>query len=223
MNVVLKNVVDRAGQDEEFSHSFFLKVRDMINAGDEDALIKERVHTKLLRLTSAAQHGFVLVGFPENSLQAEELESYRGGLNAFVHVSLPDDVLVDIEERKLQCGDCHRIYYAHEVNRPEEGIHISQFVPKDGHCVDCGSRNIHEYSDPISFEQDLLEYKATKEDLLGFYDHYVSYLNHSIQDETLSNHISKILIFKERLSSFLYSLKEYVPNLNIGSSGRLRA
>lgn len=176
MNVVIQNVVDRAGKDEDYSHSFFLKVRDMINAGDEEALLKERVHTKLLRLTSSAQRGFVLLGFPENSAQAEELESFRGGLNAFVHVSLPDDVLVDIEESKLECADCNRQYFGREISKPEEGIHISSFLPTDGHCVDCGSRNIHESSDPISFEQELIGYKATKENLLGFYDHYVSSL-----------------------------------------------
>lgn len=173
MDVILQNVVEEAGKSEEFSHSFFLKVRDMIQAGDEDALLKERVHTKLLRLTATASHGFVLLNFPANAAQAEELESYRGGLNSFVHLSLPDDVLVDIEESKLSCEDCGRVYYGRELQKPEEGIHIEAFIPHDGHCVDCGSKGIHEDSDPISFEQALLEYKATKEDLLGFYDHYV--------------------------------------------------
>jgi adenylate kinase family enzyme len=174
MDVILQNVVEEAGKTEEFSHSFFLKVRDMIQAGDEDALLKERVHTKLLRLTATASHGFVLLNFPENAAQAEELESYRGGVNSFVHLSLPDDVLVDIEESKLNCEDCGRVYYGRELQKPEEGIHLEAFIPHDGTCVDCGSKSIHECSDPISFEQALLNYKATKEDLLGFYDHYVS-------------------------------------------------
>ncbi len=30
MNQVFQNVVDQAGKNEEFSHSFFLKVKDMI-------------------------------------------------------------------------------------------------------------------------------------------------------------------------------------------------
>lgn len=50
----MQNVVDNAGKNEEMSHSFFLRVRDMINAGDSDALNKERVHLKLLRLCSHA-------------------------------------------------------------------------------------------------------------------------------------------------------------------------
>ncbi len=103
MNQLLVNVVEQAGKTEEFSHSFFLRVRDMINAGDSDALTKERVHIKLLRLSSQTQNGFVLTDFPKNIAEAESLETYRGGVNAFVHVSLPDDILVDIEENKHQC------------------------------------------------------------------------------------------------------------------------
>lgn len=76
-------------------------MRDIIKAEDEDTLLKEKVYTKLLRLSAQANHGFVLTNFPNNSAQAEQLESYKGGINAFVHVSLPDDVLVDIEENKL--------------------------------------------------------------------------------------------------------------------------
>ena len=52
MNQVLQNIVEYAGKNDEFSHSFFLKVRDMINAGDADAMAKEKVHLKLLRLCS---------------------------------------------------------------------------------------------------------------------------------------------------------------------------
>jgi adenylate kinase family enzyme len=151
-----------------------LKVRDMIHAGDEESLLKEKVHTKLLRLTAQANHGFVLTNFPSNTPQAEELESYKGGLNAFVHVSLPDDILVDIEESKLKCLDCGRHYYKDDLVNHEEGIHIESHLPEDGHCHDCGSTNIGEGSDPISFEAELLDYKANKEELLGFYDHYVS-------------------------------------------------
>lgn len=72
----------------------------MINAGDSEGLNKERVHLKLLRLSSQTQNGFVLTDFPSNIPEAESLETYRGGVNAFVHVSLPDDILVDIEENK---------------------------------------------------------------------------------------------------------------------------
>nr|ABU80568.1 adenylate kinase [Sterkiella histriomuscorum] len=172
MNTILQNVVEQAGKNEEFSHSFFLRVRDMIQAEDADALAKEKVYTKLLRLSAQASHGFVLTNFPNNSGQAEELESFKGGLNAFVHVSLPDDILVDIEENKLSCKDCGRFYYPEEIIDQEQGVHIESFIPEDGNCHDCGSSNISEGSDPISFERELNSYKSNKDELLGFYDHY---------------------------------------------------
>jgi hypothetical protein len=49
-------------------------------------------------------------------------------------------------------------------------------MPKDGHCHDCGSSNIVDGSDPISLEQDLTAYKNAKDNLLGFYDHFVNRL-----------------------------------------------
>ena len=102
------------------------------------------------------------------------METFRGGLNAFVHLSLPDDILVDIEETKCQCEDCGRVYYAQTVEDQEYGVHIESFMPKDGHCVDCGSSKIVDGSDPINFEKQLEYYKQSKEQLLAFYDHYVT-------------------------------------------------
>lgn len=131
--------MDHAGKTEELSHSFFLKVRDMIQNDDYEQLIKEKIHLKLLRLCPQAQEGFILTDFPNNIAEAESLETYRGGVNAFVHVSLPDDVLVDIEENKLSCADCGRTYFTETIHDHEYGIHIDPFMPKDGHCVDCGS------------------------------------------------------------------------------------
>lgn len=174
MNTILQNVVDQAGTNEEFSHSFFLRVRDMINAEDYEGLTRERVHIKLLRLCPQTQNGFILTDFPNNVGEAESLETYKGGLNSFVHVSLPDDILVDIEENKLECGDCGRQYFSETIHDNEQGIHIEPFMPSkiDGRCVDCGSANIVNGSDPIAFEKELERYKSSKEQLLGFYDHY---------------------------------------------------
>lgn len=47
---LLQNVVELAGKNEEFSHSFFYKVKEMVQAEDGDALLRERIHLKLLRL-----------------------------------------------------------------------------------------------------------------------------------------------------------------------------
>lgn len=176
----MENIAEQAGKSEELSHSFFLRVRDMINAEDAEGLLKEKVYLKLLRLTPHAQEGFVLTDFPNNVAEAEMLEQFRGGMNAFVHVSLPDDVLIDIEENKHVCDGCGRCYYSETIIDEEQGIRIDPFMPKDGHCHDCGSTTFKDGSDPISFERDLAQYKDSKEDLLGFYDHFVSLCSHLI-------------------------------------------
>ena len=101
------------------------------------------------------------------------LEEYKGGINAFVHISLPDDVLVDIEENKWACQDCGKLYHQETIIKPDKGIRIEQYLPKDGHCHDCGSTSFKEGGDPISFEKELKHYKEYKDELLSFYDHYV--------------------------------------------------
>ena len=52
-----------------------------------------------------------MTDFPRNLLEAEMMEEYRGGINSFVHLSLPDDVLVAIEESKYECQHCGKLYY----------------------------------------------------------------------------------------------------------------
>ena len=63
LNNVINNVIEGAGS-EEFSHPFFQRVRDIYAAGDLDALSKERIATKLLRITPDAREGFILTDFP---------------------------------------------------------------------------------------------------------------------------------------------------------------
>ena len=87
----------------------------MIKAGDVEAIHHEKIPLKMLRLTASAQDGFILTDFPTNLAQAEQLEEYKGGMNAFVHLSLPDEILVDIEESKLKCSECERLYYKNDV------------------------------------------------------------------------------------------------------------
>ena len=40
-------------------------------------------------------------------------------MNAFVHINLPDDILVDIEENKHVCNDCGRAYYEEPIVNKE--------------------------------------------------------------------------------------------------------
>lgn len=119
-----------------------------------------------------AQEGFVLTDFPNSKAEAESLEEFKGGVNAFVHLSLPDEILIDIEENKMKCNSCGRKYFVEAIVDEERGIHIEPFMPKDGTCHDCGSTDIREGGDPIQFEKELEQYKASKDELLSFYDHY---------------------------------------------------
>lgn len=171
MDNMLGTIQEFAGKQVEFGHPFFLRVKDMLDAGDHEALIKERVPLKLLRVSAAAREGFILSDFPRVVGEAEMLEEYKGGMNAFVHLSVPDDVQVAIEETKAVCLDCGRQYYPERIVNEEQGIYIESFMPKDGHCFDCGSTDIRVQGNPADFEQTLKEYKEQKDDLLGFYDH----------------------------------------------------
>ncbi len=47
---------------------------------------------KLLRITNASRDGFILTDFPRIVQEAEMLEEYRGGTNAFVHLNMPEEI-----------------------------------------------------------------------------------------------------------------------------------
>jgi hypothetical protein len=48
------NVAEQAGKTEEYSHSFFMKVKQMVDNGDSEQISNEKIHLKLLRLCSHA-------------------------------------------------------------------------------------------------------------------------------------------------------------------------
>ena len=54
MNQLLSRVAEEAGTNPEFNHPFFFKVKSMVEAGDMEAIYKEKVPLKLLRLTETA-------------------------------------------------------------------------------------------------------------------------------------------------------------------------
>jgi adenylate kinase family enzyme len=144
----------------------------MVKEGDQESMHKEKIPLKLLRLTAAAQDGFILTDFPHNVAQAEQLEEYRGGMNAFIHLTLPDEILVDIEESKMKCSECSRLYYKNDVIDEAQGIRIEKFMPENNTCDDCGSSSFSVGSEPATFEQNLEIYKAQKTELLAFYNHF---------------------------------------------------
>ena len=172
MPQLLENAANKGSDDPEFDHPFFHKVSEYVKANDHDTLIKEKIPIKLLRLSPSAQEGMVLIDFPYHVEEAELLEEYRGGLNAFVHVSLPDEILVDIEETKVVCQDCTKTYYKDDVVSEEHGVRIAKHIPQDGFCFDCGSTNLAPGSDPVRFERELEIYASKKDALLSFYNEY---------------------------------------------------
>ena len=121
----------------------------MVKAGDSEAILKEKIGTKLLRVTDTGRDGFILTDFPNGLAEAEMLEEYRGGMNSFVHLSVPDEVAINIEENKLECNNCGRLYYNEDIMSAEHNIYIEKFVPEDGHCFDCGSADIKRCGNPV--------------------------------------------------------------------------
>jgi len=87
-----------------------------------------------------------------------------------VHVSLPDEVLVDIEETKVYCPDSDKYYYKDAVVNEEHGVRIEKFIPEDGYCYASGSDNFVPGSDPQAFEQELEIYHRKKDKLCAFYN-----------------------------------------------------
>merc|ERR1712086_187656 len=148
MHQLMNRVAAEADTNEEFSHPFFKKVRDMVNAGDVDMLHKEKIPLKLLRLTDAAQDGFVLLNYPGNRAEAELME-----------------------ENKLKCVDCDKVCCRCDIVSAELGIRINKHEERcdfnsDGKC------NFVDGSQPTSFEAELESYKRQKDELLAFYNHY---------------------------------------------------
>ena len=93
-------------------------------------------------------------------------------MNSFVHLTLPDEVLVDIEESKISCTDCGRNYYKNDVFSLEHGVRIEKFMPENGVCDDCGGSSFETGSNPTEFEKQLGIYKQQKDELLAFYSHF---------------------------------------------------
>ena len=54
----------------------------------------------MLRITNASREGFIITDFPRMVQEAEMLEEFRGGMNAFVHLNLSEEIQVAIEESK---------------------------------------------------------------------------------------------------------------------------
>ena len=76
-------------------------------------------------------------------------------MNAFVHVSLPDEVLVDIEESKIICEETGKVFYKDDIVSDEHGVRIEKHAPEENHY--------YPGSDPVKFERDLENYHSKKD------------------------------------------------------------
>ena len=110
---LINEAVHNFNTDRKYDHPFFKWIHD--HKDDPEALLREKILIKLLILNQSYGEGFILNDFPNNVDQALMLEDYKGGLNAFVHISLPAEVLVEIEEAKIKCADCHKVYYKNNI------------------------------------------------------------------------------------------------------------
>jgi hypothetical protein len=90
-------VLTNTGRSQEFDHPFYHRVKAALEDEDldrrEQFLLKEGIPQKLLRLNHGMQDGFILMDYPFMLTQAEQMETYRGGLNAFVHIHMDEDIL----------------------------------------------------------------------------------------------------------------------------------
>lgn len=91
MQQVFENVQKYAGT-QDMTHPFFLKAKEMLDEGDIDQQLKDQLAIKMLRISDHSTDGFVLTDFPRIVQEAEMLEEYRGGMNAFVHLNMPEEI-----------------------------------------------------------------------------------------------------------------------------------
>ena len=77
--------------------------------------MSNKIPLKLLRLTPEARDGFILVDFPKNIAEAELLEEYQGGMNAFIHIEMPEKYGRMIESKKTTCQNCSKEYVLEDV------------------------------------------------------------------------------------------------------------
>mmetsp|Transcript_24824 Transcript_24824/g.17530 ORF Transcript_24824/g.17530 Transcript_24824/m.17530 type:complete len:124 (+) Transcript_24824:267-638(+) len=120
----------------------------MIQENDQDALLREKIPLKLLRLTDTAQDGFLLVDYPQTVEHAALLEEYKGGMNSFVHVGVEDKVLLDIDANRVVCADCDKVFLQENIIDPEANVYLESYMPEDGCVYDCKSRGLKLDSDP---------------------------------------------------------------------------
>jgi hypothetical protein len=98
---LIERVLNSKDLGVDYNHPFLESVRHYHETEDYEAMRKEKIILKLLRLAPDAQEGFILNDYPRCAGTAELMEEYKGGLNAFVHLNLPDSVLFNLEANRI--------------------------------------------------------------------------------------------------------------------------
>ena len=171
MDNEFEKIKNQAGKNEDFNHPFYVKVKEILQSEDKELISKEKLGVKLLRVNEYAQDGFILHGFPDSIKDAESLEELDGGMNAFVHINMPELFLAKIESTKYEWEDCGAIYWRDDVVDEETGTVQKSNYPDDGFCSDCGSIHIKPATDPDTFEKNFQTYLDKKDELLEFYNY----------------------------------------------------
>ncbi len=97
--------VQKLAGNEDHDHPFYHKVKEILDEGDQETITQEKIGVKLLRIAEYAQEGFILNDFPNSVADAESLEELNGGMNAFVHINMPELFLAQVESAKYECND----------------------------------------------------------------------------------------------------------------------
>ena len=61
---LIESAVKNYKTNPDFQHPFYAAVTEMHEAGDGEAMLREKVGLKLLSLAPEAQEGFVLMDYP---------------------------------------------------------------------------------------------------------------------------------------------------------------
>ena len=166
-----EKVKRHAGRSGDYDHPFYEKVKEILETGDKKTIAEEKIGLKLLRIAEYAQEGFILNDFPNTVSDAESLEELSGGMNAFMHLNMPELFLAQIESAKYTCDDWGATYWREDIYDEETGLYQAANYPEDGFCHDCGSIHIKPDTDPEAFEYSLAKYNKKKDQLLDFYNY----------------------------------------------------
>lgn len=121
--------------------AFYRRVIKILKNPDQKEAIAqleaEKIPEKLITLSKYTELGYVLYDYPNNLIQAQNLEACsNGGMNLVLNLLLKKEAGKAREAGRYQCQHCQRVYYKDEVNFKTENIHLRSYFPENNVCVD---------------------------------------------------------------------------------------